>query len=509
MTAPTAHTQNPARIKVLGHPRGIFLVSATEAWERFSYYGMVGLLVLFLTSSPSGDGFGWENADAVKLYGVYSGLVFASPAIGGWISSRYWGERRSIRVGGLLIVAGHFLMAGPVIWPTLIELASGYPVSEIISRSDIAITGFAPNLQTIEVLSAQADFLLGPSESEAARGAILLAYTLKGGSVLIGLALIVIGTGFIKATISSIVDKLYDKGDPKRDAGFTLFMVGIWFGALSANFVAGTLGETLGWHFGLSAAGIGMAIGMAVYLAFEKKWLGEVGVLPDRVSAGGQRSFTKIERDRLLAIGIMCIFTVLYAVSFYQKGGVLNLMIKESAGRTIGGFEVPATWFLSISTVCFIVFAPLVSGWMSSAKTRGDFVPDVVQKLAFGLALLACGYGFMMCAAHEVGQERSPSGLWFVAGYVFFGLAEIFIWPPQLAAATKLAPARMQSFIVGCWFIATGVGTFLTGYVGAFGYSIGMLRLFALIFAACILGAVVLVLLRSTVKKLMHENEQD
>ncbi|MGL5837433.1 MAG: hypothetical protein ACRCY3_02925, partial [Sphingorhabdus sp.] len=199
----SSHARSAQSLK--GHPPGIFLVAATEMWERFSYYGMVGLLVLFLSSPVVNDGFGWDKADAVKLYGIYSGLVFASPALGGWVSSRYWGERRCILFGGIMVTLGHFLMAGPVIWPTIIEYMSGFAVDDAIKQSGVVLGKLSPMPQDVAAMAAAFD---NPS---AAKSWLVAAYYLKSWSVLLGLALIVLGTGFIKATISSIVDKLYDK----------------------------------------------------------------------------------------------------------------------------------------------------------------------------------------------------------------------------------------------------------------------------------------------------------
>ena len=188
-------------------------------------------------------------------------------------------------------------------------------------------------------------------------GGLLLAYHLKVWSFLVGLALIVIGTGLIKPTVSSIVSHLYDAGDNRRQAGFTIFMVSIYVGSFAANFIADTLGEKVGWHTGFTAAAIGMIIGVTAYLLGQRCYLGNVGIAPQNgpsTTNEARRPLTKEYKKRILLILLMGAFTVLYAVSFYQKGGLLNLYTKELVDRTVFGFEVPATWFLTISTGTFI-----------------------------------------------------------------------------------------------------------------------------------------------------------
>jgi proton-dependent oligopeptide transporter, POT family len=491
--------------RLFGHPKGIFLVALTEMWERFSYYGMAGLLVFFLIDDIGSGGFGWEKSDALKLYGLYTGLVFASPAIGGWISSTYWGERRSIMVGGLLVTLGHFLLAGPSLFPPMLEAWSGLPLEIIIAGSKVTLGQWSLDAAEKTQLLSHAAQIAGSSPNMEAW--VIAAYRVISFSFLAGLALIVIGTGFIKATVSSIVGKLYSDDDPKREAGFTIFMVGIWFGSLSSNFIVGSIGNAYGWPAGLSAAGVGMAVGMLAYIFYQKRLLADIGRLPDKVAAktenGAKTKLLRLDINRLIAIGIMSIFTVIYAVSFYQKGGLINLMIQERADRMIGGFEIPAPWFLSISTATFILFAPMLTGIIARLEARGWRI-DVVRKQACGLCLLGAGYVFMTIAAsHGEGLKISP--IWFFCGYILFGIAEALIWPPQIAVATKLAPVHLKSFVVGCWFIATGMGTFLSGYIASLGEDIGVTNLFTGILFTCVAGAMLLLLLRPFLIRLMND----
>ena len=497
----------PPRGTLLGHAKGVFLLAATEMWERFSYWGMVGLLVLYLSASTEENGFGWERADALRLYGIYAGLVFATPAVGGWLSSNYLGERRSIVIGGITVALGHFLLGGPAYFPFLIERFTGIPAHALLHESAVQLGQLFPGSAVWDRLAAR--LAAAPSASgapgEAIAGLVWLkvAYLLVGWSFMTGLACIVIGTGFIKATISSIVGKFYGVDDPRREAGFTIFMVGIWVGSVLANLVAWTLGEKLGWHYGFMAAGIGMTLGLALYLWKQNRYLGEIGKLPDRRLAAQAAEgdaprprLTREERDRLLVLVVMACFTIVYSTAFYQKGGLIHLIVKESTDRTIGGFEIPATWFLTISTGGFVLLAPGAS-WLWQRLERVRRAPDVVQKQAAGLTAMACGYVLLLGALADQISDGVVSMGWIVAAYLFFAVGDVFIWPPQIAAAAKLAPMRMESLVIGSWYVAVGLGTFLAGWVGSLAYTFSTIAMFAGLLVSCVAGAGTLFLLRS------------
>ena len=496
----------------LGQPRGIFLVAGTEFWERFSYYGMVGLLVLFLTSSALQEGFGWSDVDAIKFYGIYSGLIFASPAIGGWLASTYFGERKCILYGGIAVAVGHFLLAGPVVLAALANTIANADVSGLLDAAEPRYGRLFPtSVQWAEIEQRLIANGLGAEELAAMGGWFKAVYAAKSWSFMAGLALIVAGTGFIKSTVSSIVGKLYAENDERRNTGFTIFMVGVWGGSFLSNFVAGTLGEKIGWHYGLGAAGVGMALGVGAYVLFQNALLGDVGKLPDRrlsaaANPGGQTRLTVTERRRIAALVLMSFFTIVFSIAFYQKGGLIHLMVREDTNRMFGGFEVPATWFLTISTGTFIISALIIDRIYVLLAKGGKHI-DVVQKQAMGLLSIAIGYVFMQQAASiGAGAEGAVIPMWYFAvGYIFFGIGDVFIWPPQIAAVSQYAPDRYKSFAVGAWMVTTGVGTFLTGYVGALGYEIGAPILFRGLLLLCLSGAVVLLLLRPVIRNLLNE----
>ena len=432
--ATISHTAKmPGQNTILGHPKGLFLVSGVELWERFSYYGMLGLLVLFLTASTSTGGFGWSTETALKLMGAYTGLVFAAPAIGGLISNRYWGERRCIFVGGLLVAGGHLLLGGPVYFPLLIDTIGSSNTAAILHADGLSFEALFIDAATLQPMLADA------GENIEVTRSLLLAYHLKVWSFLIGLALIVLGTGLIKPTVSSIINTLYAPEDKNRQNGFTIFMVSIYIGSFSANFIAGTLGEKIGWHVGFTAAAIGMVIGVTAYLVGQQRYLGDIGVQPQNARTSAQESRPPLSKEHKQRIGLILLmgaFTVLYAVAFYQKGGLLNLYTSKLVDRTAFGFEIPTTWFLTISTGTFIIFAASINRlwqrWFPAA--------DALQKLSLGLLLIACGYVVMGTADYARDADVGTSAIWMALTYVFFGLGDIFVWPAQIAAAAALAP---------------------------------------------------------------------
>ncbi len=479
------HTSYSIGGSVFGHPKGLFLVSGVELWERFSYYGMLGLLVLFLTSGPETGGFNWPTEMALKLMGIYTGLVFASPAIGGWIANRYLGERKAILLGGLLVLLGHLLLGGPVYLLALIDTLSGTPVTTVLHSKNLNFSSLFASGETISEM-------LGPKYASAnTLGWLTLAYHLKLWSFLAGLVLIVLGTGLIKPAVSSIINHFYPKGGTDRQTGFTIFMVSIYLGSFSANFIAGTLGEKIGWHAGFTAAAIGMAIGVAAYLLGQEKYLSSIGIAPQNQGRSKDRpsKLTTEQKRRICLILYMGLFTVVYAIAFYQKGGLLNLYAQQRLDRSLLGFEVPATWFLSISTGTFILFAPLV------ARLIGTWLPSfgAFQKLAIGLGLLALGYVLMFLGEWTFDPSGGKaSALWLVMTYILFGIADIFVWPPQIAAAAALSPKHLTSFIVGAWYLTIGLGSWFTGYVGALSLHFSHLTTFAIIAASCAFVALIM-----------------
>jgi POT family proton-dependent oligopeptide transporter len=462
----------------LGYPKGVFLLSFTELWERFSYFGMLALLVLFLTDNVGDGGFSWDRPDALRLYGFYSGIVFIVPLLGGWIANQYWGERRCILAGGLLIVVGQFLLTGPSVVPWLAQRHTGIDFRALWVAAGVPLGILFPDADTVARLMRAAQ---GTPLSPVAVQAV---YHASGSSFFAGLAAVVAGTALIKPTISSIIGRFYQDGDRRRDAAFAMFFVGIYVGSVTGSLIAGYLGERVAWHWGFAAAGFGMLFGVAAYLRRQDAWLGDVGTAPLRPAGGGAAPrLTPTERDRMKVIFAQGLFTVAYAAAFYQKGGMLTLFANEHVDRRLGDWLIPTTWFLTISTGTFIVLTPLATRLWQSLDQRGAN-PGAATKLAWGLLALAAGY---LVILNGMAPEDAGASTWFgwlVLTYVCFGIGDTLVWPTQISLVTKLAPVRLSALFVGGWYITIGLGSWLTGYIGALAYTWGLRPVFLLLAVA-------------------------
>lgn len=434
-----------------GHPRGAFLVAFTELWERFSYWGLAGLLVLFLTAPPESGGWGWQQDTALKFYGWYGGLAFVLPVIGAWLANNFLGERRCILWGGITIASGHALLAVPAL--------------------------FDP------------------------------PHALGTSIFMLGLACIVCGTGLLKPTVSSIIAHLYPSGGTRRDDAFAWFFVAIYIGAFFGALVPGALGERIGWHYGLGAAGAGMLVGLTCYLALQNAWLGDIGKVPvNRMAATHEAPrLTREEWHRIGVVAAQGAFTVCYAAGFYQMFGLLNLYAHQELDRTVGSFEIPTTWMQTISLLSFFACVPALSFIWRRLAARGHN-PSASYKLALGLGMLAAGY-LVIAYAESVSGENKPFVLWLVATYVLFGLGDAFVWANQISLTSKLAPPRYSALFIGAWYICIGLGTWLTGYVGALAQHHSFRNVFLILAGGCALAAVLLALLTPALRRWMHGAE--
>jgi POT family proton-dependent oligopeptide transporter len=442
-----------ARDTWLGHPKGLFLLFATEMWERFSYYGMRALLVLSLVAGveTANPGFGWNQAEALKLYGLFTGFVYFTPLLGGWLADNYLGQRKSIIIGGLVMAAGQFTLAS-------------------------AIPG---NLQ--------------------------LFY--------IGLILLVLGNGFFKPNISTMVGDLYAEGDARRDAAFTIFYMGINAGAFLAPLVCSTLGEdpARGWAYGYFAAGVGMILSVIIQMLFAKRYLGDIGTVPAahraRALAGGRKEpLTPDEVDRLRVIFMLFVFIVLFWAAFEQAGGLMNLYAAEKTDRMVGAFEVPAGWFQSLNPLFIVLLAPLFSIAWSRLGASGRN-PTTPNKMVLGLVLTGIGFLAMVGAVYQQAATGKASMWWLVLAYFFHTTGELCISPVGLSMVTKLAPLRLASLMMGVWFLINFVANWLAGIIGSFAESLGELSIFGGLAATLFLFAAVLWTLSGKLVRWMHGAE--
>jgi POT family proton-dependent oligopeptide transporter len=450
-----------------GHPRGLSTLFFTEMWERFSYYGLRPLLVLFMAAAIRDGGFGFERSEASAIVGIYAASVYLASLPGGWVADRILGLRRAIFIGAVLISCGHI---------------------------SIGISSFE---------HSQTPFFLG-------------------------LVLIVLGTGLLKPNISAIVGDLYPEGGARRDAGFSIFYMGINVGAFFGQIVTGYLGEKIGWHFGFGAAGVGMLLGLAWYALWAKRTLGGIGVAPTRhpdpavqarqhrndvtvLAAGliivaavvvlaafgvitidahaiGEKmayvlvglavvffaylfiagGLTGDEKKRCAVIFVLFVFAAAFWAAFEQAPTSLNLFAKDFTDRNIAGFEVPALWFQSINSAFIILLAPAFAAlWVGLARQGIDLSSPA--KFAAGLLFAAIGFVLMVIPANAIvasGGTVKVSAWWLTISYLFQTLGELSLSPVGLSSMTKLSPRKYVGQMMGIWFLAASVGNLIAGLVG-------------------------------------------
>ena len=460
---------------ILGHPKGLFVCFATEMWERFSYYGMRALLILYLTKH-------WEFSDAHSyvIYGAYTSLVYIMPVFGGMLADRILGSRKAVTFGAILLVLGHTGMA------------------------------FENNVQ--------------------------LFY--------LSLALIISGVGFLKPNISTMVGSLYSEGDPRRDSGFTIFYMGINIGAFSASLLCGYLGETYGWSYGFGAAGVGMLIGLIIFLwgqsylegnaeppsELHKKmvffnspffWKPLEGANPlntKRLSIGATYETlaylsgiamvffswlliqnqdvvggllglsgaiciafwlfyalfkcSSEERDRLIVIGILILFSLIFWALFEQAGSSLNILTDRGVDRNILGWEVPPSMFQSLNAFFIFTLAPFFA-FLWLALSKRNIEPSTPLKFAIGIMFV--GLGFLALVYGMNNSNGIKTGvIWIMIIYLLHTVGELCLSPVGLSSVTKLAPQRIVGLMMGMWFFASAAGNFVAGLIAKATASDGM-----------------------------------
>ncbi len=446
----------PPQGTFMGHPKGLFLLFGTEMWERFSYYGMRALLVLYLSDAAIDGGLGWTEADAVNLYGTFTGLVYLTPILGGWLADNILGQRKSIIFGGILMAAGQFVLGTP--------------------------HQFIPGME-------EAFFY-------------------------IGLALLIAGNGLFKPNISTMVGDLYKEGDHRRDGAFTIFYMGINVGAAIAPLIVGTIAETYRWQYGFVAAGVGMVISIIMQLVLAPKYLGNIGIEPTaktnpavKNADGSKVPLTKEEVDRLKVILILGVFTVMFWVGFEQAGGLLNIFARDNTDRVLMGFEVPATWFQSVNAIFIVILAPVIASiWVR----MGDREPSSPIKFMFALIFLALGFVCMIGAMLDIGNsgDGKANMMWLIGLYFFHTVGELCLSPIGLSMVTKLAPLRIVSFLMGVWFVFIAIANKVAGWVGSLvGEDTGLMSIFVGVGSTSLACAFILYLLSDKLIYWMHGAE--
>jgi len=475
-----------------GHPRGLSTLFFTEMWERFSFYGMRALLILFMTASPAIGGLGFDAVKAGAIYGLYSSMVYMATLPGGWIADQWLGPQRAVLAGGVLIAFGHFSMA-------------------------------VPSLSTFYL----------------------------------GLTLIVVGTGLLKGNVSVIVGRLYAAEDGRRDAGYSIFYMGINAGAFVAPLICGYLGQRIGWHVGFAAAGVGMVLGLIQYVA-GRGHLGDAGLHPaDPGSPGALErqkrtaatriavvtavalvagigmysgvlpvtatqiadaagvlllglsigffawvflsgGWTTAERNHLIVISVLFLGYALFASVFEQAGSTLNLFADRSTDNVLLGFAFPSSWYQAANPLFVIAFAPVFAFMWVRLGRRGR-EPGTAVKFGVGLVLVGAGFAVLIPAA-AMGREGALVGPgWLLVTYLLHTWGELAISPVGLSAMSRLAPARIGGLVMGVWFLGVSNGNYIGGRVAGLYESMSLTGLFG---AVAVFGVAAGVLLLAFVRPL-------
>jgi len=438
---------NASQKELFGHPAGLFILFFTEMWERFSYYGMRAILVLYLVSESTGfnPGLGWSNGDALALYGWYTMMVYVMSVPGGYIADKLLGQKKSVLFGGILLVIGHSTLAIEQMWAF---------------------------------------------------------YT--------GLVFIVLGCGMLKPNISTMVGGLYKPGDIRRDKGFTIFYIGINLGAFISSLVVGYVGEVYGWHYGFGLAGIGMALGLLQYL-IGLKYLKQVGDFLGATKDNKEvmnKPLTKIEIDRIVVLLISFLLVIVFWGAFEQAGGLMNIYTMEKTDRFIGDWQVPASWFQSINAMFIIFFGTAVAIFWANRKLKG-MVSTSLFKMCLGLIIMGVGFFFMTGATAQYEATGSSAMYWLVFAYLFHTIGELCLSPVALSYVTKLAPVKYASIMMGIYFAMTGFGSKLAGLLGEWSSSLGEYTIFTGIALTSVLLGFLVLMIRPRLEALTHGVEDE
>jgi POT family proton-dependent oligopeptide transporter len=503
-----ATTATPATKKELfGHPVGLYVLFFTEMWERFSYYGMRAILVLYLVSATQGGnaGLGWTNAEALALYGWYTMLVYVASIPGGIIADKLLGQKKTVLVGGIVLVAGHGILAVEEMW-----------------------------------------------------------------AFYSGLGLIIAGVGMLKPNISTMVGGLYKEGDIRRDKGFTIFYIGINLGAFLSSLIVGYVGENIGWHWGFGLAGIAMAFGLMVYL-WGQKYLRNVGNLLSKEERDQGASFggmfkdlfksplqlaitgalmafsiywlvmqdiaygflfifltlvtammlmvykdltSQVMKDRYVVMLLSFILVIVFWGAFEQAGGLMNIYALEKTNRSLPfslpliGDEVPASWFQSLNALFIIIFGVIVANFWAKRKLKSKEASSIF-KMAIGVIIMGLGFVFMVFASMQFESNGASAMYWLVLAYLFHTIGELSSSPVALSFITKLAPVKYASLMMGVYFAATGLGNKVAGIVGELSSEAGDRTIFLGITIFTVAFATIVLLMLKPLKRLTHGVEDE
>jgi POT family proton-dependent oligopeptide transporter len=495
--------KQPYQKELFGQPVGLYILFLTEMWERFSYYGMRALLVLYMTTQTMGDdrgpGLGWSNQEALALYGWYTMLVYVMSIPGGMIADKLIGQKKAVLFGAIILCLGHGVLVLTDTWAF---------------------------------------------------------YT--------GLGLVILGVGLLKPNISTMVGGLYREGDIRRDKGFSIFYIGINLGSLLATMIVGLVVAEWGWHAGFGLAGIVMVLGLINYISGQK-YLTHVGNLVEVKDISHEISYGKLYsklfssptqlvfasilallsvvgwyfmgwgygllflfltaitallmmiykdldsqtyKDRFVVLLLSFIMVIIFWGAFEQAGGLMNLYTETNTNRVLFGWEIPTVMFQSLNAGFIIIFATIVASYWAKRQLKGKEASSLF-KMALGIIIMGFGFLFMVFAAMEFEKSGSSSMIWLVLAYLFHTIGELCISPVALSFITKLAPVKYASLMMGVYFAATGLGNKVAGIVGESASEFGEYAIFlGILVFTVIIGALFIALLKP-LKRLTHGAEDN
>lgn len=453
--------------KRTGHPKGLYLLFLTEMWERFSYYGMRGILILYLTKTYLEGGLNISAQNASLIYGFFTGFVYFTPLIGGWIADKWLGQRHAITIGGITMMLGQ-------------------------------LTLFAFNTHI---------------------------------GLFAGLGLLIIGNGFFKPNISTLVGGLYEEGDEKRDSAFSIFYMGINLGAFMAPLVVGFLTDNLfagtvtneagevvmsyGYRYGFLAAAVGMFLGQIFFNALAQKYLGNIGKRPGSLQASAinleapvdtKKPLTKEEKQRITVIFVLFVFAIFFWAGFEQAGSSLSLYTDKYVDRVVFGYEIPTAWFQSVNPLFIVLLAPLF-GMFWVSKTGKKLTTPI--KMGLGMVILGVGFFFMLGAVAERGGDTEDisikaSLIWLVLTYLVHTLGELCLSPVGLSVVTKLSPPKLASVLMGVWLLSSFVANIVGGFLASSVESMGAGKIFLYVALFVIVCGIILITLNKKLLRMMH-----
>jgi POT family proton-dependent oligopeptide transporter len=426
-------------------PKGLYILFITEMWERFSYYGMRALLVLYLTKNYLDGGLGFSDENATLLYGFFTGFVYFTPLIGGWLADNYLGQRRAITIGAIIMMLGQFCLAA----------------------------------------QQSTQFLY------------------------IGLFLLIIGNGFFKPNISTLVGNLYKPGDNRRDSGFTIFYMGINLGAFLAPLLTGFLAVNYGYRFGFLAAGIGMALGTLIYSIYGNRFLGDLSKTPaSRAKTNSEKHsqpLTKEEKNHTWVIIILVIFCTVFFAGFEQAGSSMTLYTEKYIDRSVFNYIIPTEWFQSVNPLFIIILAPIFSSLWLNLSRKGKN-PSIPLKMGLGMILLGLGFVIMLGAivqrGGDIADENVKASMLFLIGtYFLHTVGELCLSPIGLSMVTRLAPLKLASLLMGVWLLTSFFANIIGGFIASYVAKVGAFNIFASIAAVSVFFGIVLICMNKWLMK--------